>query len=93
MRSALLRRCLLSLRLGPLAAAACAHAPAQLSADAPQLQRVVVTGSHVRRRVDVRNGLPNTVDPVTVWTPDRLDRAGLPSSDVGGALRKLDPAF
>jgi hypothetical protein len=83
MRSAL-RRCLLAV---PLAAAACAHAT-----PAPAPEPVVVTGSHLPQRVDLSTGLPATTSPVTVWTPQDLQRTGKAPDDVAGALRDLDPS-
>lgn len=80
-----------------LAAGACAHAPAgpgglaAREGEAGAAQRVVVTGSRIPQRVDLRTGLPATVSPVRIWSREDLDRTG--TNDLGVALSRLDPGF
>jgi hypothetical protein len=80
-----------------LAAGACAHAPlhpeglAGAEGEPGSAERVVVTGSRIPQRVDLRGGLPVTTAPVRIWSREDLDRTGSPN--LGVALSKLDPAL
>jgi hypothetical protein len=72
---------------------ACAHAPAPMEAQggqrtAPPAQ--VVTGSHIRQRVDPSSGLPATTSPVRTYSRDQIIGTGR-DGDLGAALRSLDP--
>ncbi len=86
--------------LGPCAAAAllaagCAHAPVPAQdqgEEAAAAGPVLVTGSHIPRRVEARGGLPATSSPVRVYSRTELDRTGR-DGDLRAALQKLDPSL
>ncbi len=81
-----------------LVAAGCAHAPVPAQDQADEVaaggpaEPVLVTGSHIPRRVDARGGLPATSSPVRIYSRRDLDRAGK-DGDLRAALQKLDPSF
>jgi len=79
--------------LAALALARCAHAPlGAAEASAAGAPAMIVTGSRIPQRVDLRSGIPATISPVRIWSRQDLDRAGT-GSDLAAALSMLDPAF
>jgi hypothetical protein len=72
----------------PLAAA---PAPLDATAAPRRAGKVLVTGSRIPLRLDARGGLPATISPVTIHTPEELLRTGIP--DRGAALYRLDPSL
>jgi hypothetical protein len=60
--------------------------------EAGKTERLVVTGSHIPQSVDLRNGMPATIEPVRIWSRDELERKGY-GSNVGAAVSRLDPSF
>jgi hypothetical protein len=75
-------------------AAGCAHTSASPLAkeEKPKMERVLVTGSHIPRTVDMRSGLPSTISPVRIYTRNQLNDTGR-AHDAGAALRALDPSL
>jgi hypothetical protein len=75
-------------------ATGCAHTPASPVAkdEKPKVERIVVTGSHIPRTVEMRSGLANTISPVRIYTRDQLTDTGR-ANDAGAALRALDPSL
>ena len=75
-------------------AAGCVHTPPSPVAkdEKPKMERVLVTGSHIPRIVEMRSGLANTVSPVRIYTRDQLSDTGR-SYDPAAALRALDPSL
>jgi hypothetical protein len=78
---------------------ACAHAPAssaatgaQGAAQGAQAEKILVTGSHIPRRVDLTSSVPQTVSPVRIYSREQIDGTGR-QSDLRAALRELDPSF
>jgi len=74
---------------------ACAHAPAAVDAEAGRkaapLERVFVTGSHVRQRVDPNTGMPLPISPIRIYSREQLIGTGQP--DLRAALGRLDPTL
>ena len=56
------------------------------------MERVLVTGSHIPRTVEMRSGLANTISPVRIYTRDQLSDTGR-FYDPATALRALDPSL
>lgn len=71
---------------------ACAHAPAAATREekAPAAERVFVTGSHIRQRVDPSTGTVLTTSPVRIYSREQLDGTGR-QFDLAAALRVLSP--
>jgi hypothetical protein len=79
-----------------LIACACVHAPpvagvaGEEAAARPPPPFVVVTGSRIPQRVDLRSGLAATTSPVRIYSRAQLLDTGR-DDDLGAALRVLDP--
>jgi len=75
-------------------ATGCVHTPATPVAndEKPKTERVLVTGSHIPRTVDLRTGLPSTNSPMRIYTRDQLVDTGR-ANGAGAALRALDPSL
>jgi len=71
---------------------ACAHAPASSAAQGAQAEKVLVTGSHIPRRVDLTSSVPQTISPVRIYSREQIDGTGR-QYDLRAALRELDPSF
>ncbi|MGZ6123458.1 MAG: hypothetical protein ACXWLR_00775 [Myxococcales bacterium] len=72
--------------------AACAHAPAPAGREgkAPAAEKVFVTGSHIRQRVDPATGaVPTTASPLRIYSRYLLAGTGR-QADLSAALRALD---
>jgi hypothetical protein len=71
---------------------ACAHATLPAAAGpVAKADRVIVTGSHIPRRVDQRSGEIQTISPVFVYDRNQLESTGR-LYDLGTAMRELDPS-
>ena len=87
-----LSRLLVGAPLVALLGIGCAHTSnAAKAEDKAATQKVVVTGSHIPRPVDLSTGLPATIAPTRVYTRQQLSDTGR-SFDMGAALRTLDPS-
>jgi hypothetical protein len=87
-----LSRLLVGASLIALAGVGCAHTSTAAAKEDKATEKVVVTGSHIPRRVDLRSGLPATISPMRVYTRQQLNDTGRPY-DPQAALRALDPSF
>src|SRR5437762_3476180 len=87
-----LSRLLIGASLVALVGTGCAHTSAAPAAQDTATEKVVVTGSHIRRTVDVRTGLPATIAPTRIYTRQQLSDTGR-TFDTGAALRALDPSL
>ena len=72
--------------------AACAHAPASAprEAKAAAVEKVFVTGSHVRQPVDPATGSLRTISPVRIYSREQIYGTGR-QGDLAAALRALTP--
>ena len=75
-------------------ATGCVHTPPSPVAkdEKPKMERVLVTGSHIPRTVEMRSGLANTISPVRIYTRGQLSDTGR-FYDPATALRALDPSL
>jgi hypothetical protein len=74
-------------------AVGCAHTSAAANAEEKTAtQKVVVTGSHIPRTVDMSTGFPPTFSPMRVYSREQLSGTGR-SFDMRAALRTLDPSI